>query len=167
MRYHSFSSEREKEYVVEPGASFAQGALYLIAFVPEHSETRTFAVDRIKSLSLTEERFEPVDGVTTCSRIRSACITGLRAGGDRIRSADRATCGSGSARFADGARRAGRAGGGDAERVERLRAAQLDPQLRRAGASSPLALAEAIQQEAARMGERYSAVTRPATTPLF
>jgi len=63
MRYHSFSSEREKEYVVEPArVVFAQGALYLIAFVPEYSETRTFAVDRIKSLSLTEERFEPVDG---------------------------------------------------------------------------------------------------------
>jgi predicted DNA-binding transcriptional regulator YafY len=63
MRYHSFSSEREKEYVVEPArVVFAQGALYLIAFVPEYSETRTFAVDRIKSLSLTEERFEPADG---------------------------------------------------------------------------------------------------------
>ena len=63
MRYHSFSSEREKAYVVEPArVVFAQGALYLIAFVPEYSETRTFAVDRIKSLSLTEEKFEPVDG---------------------------------------------------------------------------------------------------------
>ena len=63
MRYHSFSSEREKEYLVEPArVVFAQGALYLIAFVPEYSETRTFAVDRIKSLSLTEDRFEPVEG---------------------------------------------------------------------------------------------------------
>ena len=62
MRYHSFSSEREKEYLIEPARLvFAQGALYLMAFVPEYSETRTFAVDRIRSLSLTEERFEPVD----------------------------------------------------------------------------------------------------------
>ena len=38
---------------------FAQGALYLVAYVPEYSALRTFAVDRIKSLSLTEERFEP------------------------------------------------------------------------------------------------------------
>jgi hypothetical protein len=62
MRYHSFSSEREKAYTVEPSRLvFAQGALYLMAYVPEYSQVRTFAVDRIKSLSLTEERFEPVE----------------------------------------------------------------------------------------------------------
>ena len=61
MRYHSFSSEREKAYTVEPSRLvFAQGALYLMAYVPEYSQVRTFAVDRIKSLSVTEERFEPV-----------------------------------------------------------------------------------------------------------
>ena len=60
MRYHSFSSDREKEYTIEPSrVVFAQGALYLVAYVPEYSALRTFAVDRIKSLSLTEERFEP------------------------------------------------------------------------------------------------------------
>ena len=62
MRYHSFSSEREKAYTIEPSRLvFAQGALYLMAYVPEYSEVRTFAVDRIKSLSVTEERFEPVE----------------------------------------------------------------------------------------------------------
>src|SRR5918999_1110455 len=62
MRYHSFSSDREKEYAIEPyRVVFAQGALYLVAFVPEYGQTRTFALDRIKSLSLTEERFEPVE----------------------------------------------------------------------------------------------------------
>jgi predicted DNA-binding transcriptional regulator YafY len=62
MRYHSFSSEREKEYAIEPSRLvFAQGALYLMAYVPEYSQVRTFAVDRIKSLSVTEERFEPVE----------------------------------------------------------------------------------------------------------
>ena len=62
MRYHSFSSEREKQYTIEPSrVVFAQGALYLMAYVPEYSETRTFAVDRIKSLSVTEQRFEPVE----------------------------------------------------------------------------------------------------------
>jgi predicted DNA-binding transcriptional regulator YafY len=62
MRYHSFSSEREKAYTVEPSRLvFAQGALYLMAYVPEYSQVRTFAVDRIKSLSVTEERFEPVE----------------------------------------------------------------------------------------------------------
>jgi predicted DNA-binding transcriptional regulator YafY len=62
MRYHSFSSEREKAYTIEPSRLvFAQGALYLMAYVPEYSQVRTFAVDRIKSLSVTEERFEPVE----------------------------------------------------------------------------------------------------------
>ena len=62
MRYHSRSSEREKAYTIEPiRIVFAQNALYLNAFVPEYKEVRTFAVDRIKSLSLTEERFEPVE----------------------------------------------------------------------------------------------------------
>lgn len=62
MRYHSFSSDREKEYVIEPyRVVFAQGALYVVAFVPEYGQTRTFAIDRIKSLSVTDERFEPAE----------------------------------------------------------------------------------------------------------
>jgi proteasome accessory factor B len=63
MRYHSMSSNREKAYLVEPyRLVFAQGALYVVAFVPEYGELRTFAVDRILGLSVTEERFEPSDG---------------------------------------------------------------------------------------------------------
>jgi predicted DNA-binding transcriptional regulator YafY len=66
MRYHSFSSEREKAYAIEPTRLvFAQGALYLMAYVPEYAQVRTFAVDRIKSLSVTEERFEPVESDET------------------------------------------------------------------------------------------------------
>ena len=66
MRYHSFSSEREKAYTIEPSRLvFAKGALYLMAYVPEYAEVRTFAVDRIKSLSVTEERFEPVESDET------------------------------------------------------------------------------------------------------
>jgi len=62
MRYHSFSSDREKEYLIEPyRVVFAQGALYLVAFVPEYGQTRTFAIERIKSLSVTEDRFDPVE----------------------------------------------------------------------------------------------------------
>jgi predicted DNA-binding transcriptional regulator YafY len=62
MCYHSFSSDREKEYQVEPyRLVFAQGGFYLVAYVPEYNALRTFAVDRIQSLSLTEEHFEPVD----------------------------------------------------------------------------------------------------------
>jgi predicted DNA-binding transcriptional regulator YafY len=62
MRYRSLSSGREKDYVVEPyRLVFAQGGLYLVAFVPEYDEFRTFAVERLLSLSVSEERFEPVE----------------------------------------------------------------------------------------------------------
>jgi predicted DNA-binding transcriptional regulator YafY len=33
--------------------------MYLLAFVPEYKETRTFLVDRIRGISLLEERFTP------------------------------------------------------------------------------------------------------------
>ena len=62
MRYHSFSSNREKTYVLEPyRLIFGQGGLYVIGMVPEYGELRTFAVDRIEQLSVTEERFEPLE----------------------------------------------------------------------------------------------------------
>ena len=62
MRYHSFSSNREKTYVFEPyRLLFGQGGLYVIGMVPEYGELRTFAVDRIEQISLTEERFEPLE----------------------------------------------------------------------------------------------------------
>jgi predicted DNA-binding transcriptional regulator YafY len=62
MRYHSFSSNREKEYLLEPyRLVFAQGGLYLVAFVPEYTQLRTFALDRIQSLSVTEDKFDPMD----------------------------------------------------------------------------------------------------------
>ena len=62
MRYHSFSSNRDKDYVIEPyRLVFAQGGLYVVAFVPEYTQLRTFAVERILSLSVTEDRFDPVD----------------------------------------------------------------------------------------------------------
>ena len=62
MRYYSFSSNREKTYAFEPyRLVFAQGSLYVIGFVPEYNELRTFAVDRVAQLSLTEDRFEPLE----------------------------------------------------------------------------------------------------------
>jgi predicted DNA-binding transcriptional regulator YafY len=62
MRYHSFSSNREKTYVLEPyRLLFGQGGLYVIGMVPEYGELRTFAVDRIEQVSLTEDRFEPLE----------------------------------------------------------------------------------------------------------
>ena len=62
MRYHSFSSNREKTYLLEPyRLLFGQGGLYVIGMVPEYGGLRTFAVDRIEQLSLTEDRFEPLE----------------------------------------------------------------------------------------------------------
>ena len=60
MRYHSVSSGREKDYVVHPyRLAFAQGGMYLLAYVPAYSDLRTFAIDRIASVSLQKETFTP------------------------------------------------------------------------------------------------------------
>ena len=62
MKYFSLSSQREKEYGVEPyRLIFSQGGLYLMAFVPEYNAFRTFAVERMRGISLQEERFTPMD----------------------------------------------------------------------------------------------------------
>ena len=46
ITYHSKSSERTKTYLVHPyRLAYAQGGLYLLAYVPEYREVRTFAVD--------------------------------------------------------------------------------------------------------------------------
>jgi len=58
MRYHSVSSGRIKDYEVHPyRLAFAQGGLYLLAYVPEYKAVRTFAVDRIASASLEKQTF--------------------------------------------------------------------------------------------------------------
>jgi proteasome accessory factor B len=60
MRYHSVSSERVKDYLVHPyRLAFAHGGLYLLAYVPEYDDIRTFAVDRIRSVSLEKQTFTP------------------------------------------------------------------------------------------------------------
>ena len=61
MRYHSFSSRQIKDYIVEPyRLAYAQGGLYLQAYVPEYSEMRTFATQRIEQAVQLEESFSPV-----------------------------------------------------------------------------------------------------------
>ena len=61
MRYHSFSSRQVKDYLVEPyRLAYAQGGLYLQAFVPEYSEMRTFAAQRIEQAVALEESFNPI-----------------------------------------------------------------------------------------------------------
>lgn len=62
ITYHSVSSDRVKPYLVHPyRLAYAQGGLYLLAFVPEYGEVRTFAVERIHELSLLEDRFTPIE----------------------------------------------------------------------------------------------------------
>jgi predicted DNA-binding transcriptional regulator YafY len=64
MQYFSMSSSREKEYVIEPyRLVYSPGGMYLQAFVPEYAEVRTFLVDRIRGLSLHEERFTPTENL--------------------------------------------------------------------------------------------------------
>ena len=66
MRYHSVSSARVKDYVVHPyRLVFAQGGLYLLAYVPEYKDVRTFAVDRIASVSLEKQTFTPKERIGT------------------------------------------------------------------------------------------------------
>jgi len=60
--YHSISSDRTKGYHVHPyRLAYAQGALYLLAYVPEYAEIRTFAIERVEDISVLEERFTPVE----------------------------------------------------------------------------------------------------------
>ena len=65
IRYHSFSSNRTKDYLIEPyRLVYAQGGLYLFAYVPEYGQMRTFAAERIRKLSLLETTFEPTQDLT-------------------------------------------------------------------------------------------------------
>lgn len=60
MRYHSVSSGGIKDYTIHPSRlAFAQGGLYLLAYVPAYKGIRTFAIDRISSVSLEKETFTP------------------------------------------------------------------------------------------------------------
>jgi predicted DNA-binding transcriptional regulator YafY len=62
LTYHSKASERTKEYLVHPyRLAYAQGGMYLLAFVPEYGEVRTFATERIEDISLLEEHFTPIE----------------------------------------------------------------------------------------------------------
>jgi len=63
MRYNSFKSRTVKEYVVDPyRLVYAQGGLYLIANVPAYDGVRTFAIERIASLTVLDDRFVAPEG---------------------------------------------------------------------------------------------------------
>jgi predicted DNA-binding transcriptional regulator YafY len=62
ITYYSKSSDRTKAYLVHPyRLAYAQGGLYLLAYVPEYGEVRTFAVERIHDIALLDERFAPIE----------------------------------------------------------------------------------------------------------
>jgi predicted DNA-binding transcriptional regulator YafY len=66
MAYHSFAGEKIKAYSVEPyRLTFGNGGLYLLAYVPAYGQMRTFAVQRIKTLKVTESTFSPVQEVSS------------------------------------------------------------------------------------------------------
>ena len=79
MTYHSFHSRKIKNYVIEPyQVYYAQGGLYVFAVVPAYGEARQFAIERIKALHMTDERFEPD---TTVEVARHADSLGVALGG--------------------------------------------------------------------------------------
>lgn len=58
MGYFSLRSNRAKNYSVEPyRIALALGGVYLIAYVPDYGEFRTFSLDRIQKLSIADETF--------------------------------------------------------------------------------------------------------------
>ena len=60
MKYHSVSSGQVKDYLLHPyRLAFAQGGLYLLAYVPAYKDIRTFALDRISAVSLEKQTFTP------------------------------------------------------------------------------------------------------------
>jgi predicted DNA-binding transcriptional regulator YafY len=62
LTYYSKASDRTKIYLVHPyRLAYAQGAMYLLAYVPEYQSVRTFAVERIQDLSLLDDRFTPIE----------------------------------------------------------------------------------------------------------
>jgi predicted DNA-binding transcriptional regulator YafY len=61
MKYHSQSSRQLKAYTVHPyRLVHAQGGLYLVAYVPDYGELRTFAVERMRRAAAEKETFEPI-----------------------------------------------------------------------------------------------------------
>lgn len=66
MRYHSQAAGREKDYVVHPyRLVYVQGGLYLVAFVEAYSELRTFAIERIRRLTVQDRTFTTIAELET------------------------------------------------------------------------------------------------------
>ena len=58
MRYFSASTNRAKNYEVQPyRLALASGGVYLVGWVPAYEQFRTFLIDRVERLTVTQETF--------------------------------------------------------------------------------------------------------------
>lgn len=63
--YFSVHSNREKDYELHPyNLAYADGGLYLTAYVPEYRQVRVFAVERIRRVTMQPRGFTPVEDLT-------------------------------------------------------------------------------------------------------
>ncbi len=59
IAYYSFNSKRTKTYTVDPyRIVYFHGGLYLYARAVEHDDVRTFAVERVQSIEVSDDTFE-------------------------------------------------------------------------------------------------------------
>ncbi len=66
LLYLSVHSNREKDYELHPyNIAYAEGGLYLTAYVPEYRQVRVFALERVRKVTLLEQTFTPVKDLTT------------------------------------------------------------------------------------------------------
>jgi predicted DNA-binding transcriptional regulator YafY len=66
ITYYSFSSRRVKDYAIEPyRLAYGNGGFYLYGLVREYGQMRTFAIERIRKLSVLEETFSPIQQAAT------------------------------------------------------------------------------------------------------
>ena len=64
--YFSVHSNREKDYELHPyNIAYADGGLYLTAYVPEYRHVRVFALERVRKVTLLARTFAPVKDLTT------------------------------------------------------------------------------------------------------
>src|SRR5204863_7645035 len=74
MQYYSVHSQQKKTYTIHPyRLMYFLGGLYLLAFVEEYSQIRTFAIERIESIEkLRGESFEKPADFSVESYLESA-----------------------------------------------------------------------------------------------
>ena len=60
LLYFSVHSDREKDYELHPyNVAYADGGLYLTAYVPEYRQVRVFAMERVRRVTVLAKGFTP------------------------------------------------------------------------------------------------------------